>query len=156
MRWGNGGKEESAIGNRVNPWYREEWVDIGIGISKHVPPSAIPWVAGTTAGAITSESTSAGVNAGPNLMPKNKCSHDFREASEPWSAICSCFLLPIRSADWSSNSFGFHLLHGCTITTVTFGRRSRASTLGVSWFPSRPSSPVSEFGSTVASVSAGD
>ncbi|RSD19131.1 hypothetical protein EIZ52_10595 [Pandoraea apista] len=70
--YGIGGKVERVIGNRVNPWYRAEWVDIGIGVSKYVPPSAIPSIAGTTAGAIASESTSAGVNAGPNLMPRNK------------------------------------------------------------------------------------
>lgn len=67
-----GGKVESAIGNRVNPWYRAEWVDIGNGVSKYVPPSAIPSIAGTTAGAISSESTSAGVNTVPNLLPKKQ------------------------------------------------------------------------------------
>ncbi|SDH17420.1 filamentous hemagglutinin [Paraburkholderia steynii] len=70
--YGIGGKVESTIGNRVNPWYRAEWVDIGNGVSKYVPPSAIPSIAGTMAGAISSESTSAGVNAVPNLTPKKK------------------------------------------------------------------------------------
>jgi filamentous hemagglutinin len=67
-----GGKVESALGDRMNPWYRAEWVDIGNGVSKFVPPSAISSIAGTTVGAITSESTSAGANAVPNYLPKKK------------------------------------------------------------------------------------
>ncbi|CAB3755758.1 hypothetical protein [Paraburkholderia solisilvae] len=67
-----GGKVESAIGNRVNPWYRAEWVEIGGGISRYVPPSAIPSIAGTTAGAISSESTSTGVSTVPNSLPKKQ------------------------------------------------------------------------------------
>jgi filamentous hemagglutinin len=65
-----GGKVESALGNRINPWYRPEWIDVGNGVSKHVPPSALPSIGGTTAGAMASEATNAGVNNIPNLPVK--------------------------------------------------------------------------------------
>ncbi|WP_178391896.1 MULTISPECIES: hypothetical protein [Burkholderiaceae] len=65
-----GGKVESALGNRINPWYRPEWIDVGNGVSKYVPPSALPSIGGTTAGAMASEATNAGVNNIPNLPVK--------------------------------------------------------------------------------------
>jgi len=42
-----GSKIEGSLGNVMNPWYRQEWKDIGMGISTWVPKSAIPsWAAG--------------------------------------------------------------------------------------------------------------
>ncbi|MFA9439658.1 hypothetical protein ACDA63_08480 [Uliginosibacterium sp. sgz301328] len=52
------GYPAGAVATRVlnpmlNPWYRPEWQDIGFGISKYAPPSAVPaWVGGGLGGAI--------------------------------------------------------------------------------------------------------
>lgn len=37
-----GAKIEGSLNNVFNPWYRQEWSDLGMGVSKYVPPSAIP------------------------------------------------------------------------------------------------------------------
>lgn len=72
LGYGAGNKVESVLGDRLNPWYRPEWIDIGNGISKYVPPSAIPSVSGTTAGAVMSEGTNAGVNGASIQLPEKK------------------------------------------------------------------------------------
>jgi filamentous hemagglutinin len=42
-----GVKIEGKLDSVLNPWYRQEWVDVGMGMSKYVPPSLIPsWVGG--------------------------------------------------------------------------------------------------------------
>ncbi|MBU9264373.1 hemagglutinin repeat-containing protein, partial [Burkholderia multivorans] len=44
---------EGGLNKMLNPWYRQEWQDIGMGISKYLPPSAIPsWVGGFGGGVI--------------------------------------------------------------------------------------------------------
>ncbi|WP_235185085.1 hemagglutinin repeat-containing protein [Cupriavidus sp. SK-3] len=57
-----GGKLEGALNNSMNPWYRQVWRDIGFGMSQYIPPSALPSVGGSTAGAISSEGASEAVN----------------------------------------------------------------------------------------------
>lgn len=48
-----GSKIEGRLNDVLNPWYRQEWQDIGMGISKYLPPSAIPsWVGGFGGGVI--------------------------------------------------------------------------------------------------------
>jgi len=37
-----GGKLEGAINNKLNPWYEPTWIDLGLGISKPLVPSALP------------------------------------------------------------------------------------------------------------------
>ncbi|WP_155675541.1 hypothetical protein [Burkholderia territorii] len=47
-----GFKVEGKLNNVLNPWYRQEWVDIGMGVSKYVPPSMLPsWFGGAARGA---------------------------------------------------------------------------------------------------------
>lgn len=47
-----GSKFESKLQDILNPWYRQEWADVGMGVSKYVPPSTIPsWVGGALGGA---------------------------------------------------------------------------------------------------------
>ena len=53
-----GGSLERALNARMNPWYRPEWVDVGFGMSKYVPSSALPSLLGTALGTMASESTS--------------------------------------------------------------------------------------------------
>jgi filamentous hemagglutinin len=65
-----GGATENGLNGVFNPWYRPEWVDIGLGISKYVPPSALPSLGGTVAGAIGSEGTSG--TAGIVVTPPSK------------------------------------------------------------------------------------
>ncbi|VVD74203.1 Hemolysin [Pandoraea communis] len=48
-----GAKIEGQLTSVLNPWYRKEWQDIGMGVSKYVPPSAIPsWMGGLGGGVI--------------------------------------------------------------------------------------------------------
>jgi filamentous hemagglutinin len=48
-----GSKVEGKLNDVLNPWYRQEWVDVGMGVSKYVPPSAIPsWASGLGSGVI--------------------------------------------------------------------------------------------------------
>lgn len=48
-----GSKVEGKLHDVLNPWYRQEWVDVGMGVSKYVPPSTIPsWVGGLGSGVI--------------------------------------------------------------------------------------------------------
>jgi filamentous hemagglutinin len=61
--YGAGGKIEGILNNKFNPWYRPEWVDWGLGVSKYVQPSVLPSVSGTVAGAFGSEGASGSVNA---------------------------------------------------------------------------------------------
>ncbi|VVD93338.1 filamentous hemagglutinin [Pandoraea soli] len=60
--YGAGGKVEGILNNKFNPWFRPEWVDWGLGVSKYVPPSILPSVGGTVAGAVGSEGASGSVN----------------------------------------------------------------------------------------------
>ncbi|MBU9264474.1 hemagglutinin repeat-containing protein, partial [Burkholderia multivorans] len=47
-----GSKVEGKLDGVLNPWYRQEWQDIGMGISKYVPPSMLPsWIGGALGGA---------------------------------------------------------------------------------------------------------
>lgn len=65
-----GGSLESVLSSKLNPLFRPEWVDMGLGMSKYVPPSALPSIGGTTFGAIGSEGTSGAVSAILNASPK--------------------------------------------------------------------------------------
>lgn len=48
-----GAKVESHLDDVLNPWYRQEWRDLGMGISTYVPPSTIPsWTGGAIGGVI--------------------------------------------------------------------------------------------------------
>lgn len=53
-----GGKLEGLLGDKLDPWYKPAWVDLGLGISKPVSPSVLPSLLGTTMGAAGSEATS--------------------------------------------------------------------------------------------------
>ncbi|KVL37131.1 hypothetical protein WS96_09435 [Burkholderia sp. MSMB1835] len=47
-----GAKIEGKLDGALNPWYRQEWQEIGLGISKYVPPSMLPsWIGGALGGA---------------------------------------------------------------------------------------------------------
>ncbi|PTB16755.1 hypothetical protein C9I57_31860 [Trinickia symbiotica] len=48
---------EGATGERINPWYRPQWKDIGLGISAPVSPSALPSWFGMTGSSLTQEIT---------------------------------------------------------------------------------------------------
>ncbi|MCA8312598.1 hypothetical protein LGM90_29240 [Burkholderia sp. AU28942] len=61
--YGAGGKVEGILNQKFNPWYRPDWIDLGLGVSKYVPRSALPSVGGTVAGAVGSESAGGSVNA---------------------------------------------------------------------------------------------
>jgi len=45
-----GSKIEGSLGNMMNPWYRQEWKDVGIGMSVWVTKSPLPSWLGTAAG----------------------------------------------------------------------------------------------------------
>ncbi len=61
--YGAGGKVEGILNQKFNPWYRPDWIDLGLGVSKYVPPSALLSVGGAVAGAVGSESADSSVNA---------------------------------------------------------------------------------------------
>ncbi|MCG1046291.1 MULTISPECIES: hemagglutinin repeat-containing protein [Mycetohabitans] len=47
-----GAKIEGKLNDVLNPWYRQEWVDVGMGMSKYVAPSKLPsWLGGAAGGA---------------------------------------------------------------------------------------------------------
>ncbi len=55
-----GAKVESGLGNVINPWYRQEWRYVGMGISTYVPKSTIPsWFGGAGNGVIQGITDSA-------------------------------------------------------------------------------------------------
>ncbi|WP_256701968.1 hypothetical protein [Burkholderia sp. SRS-W-2-2016] len=56
-----GSLTESGLNSWLNPWYRSEWVDLGMGVSKYVPPNALPSLGGTFMGSAGSEATSGGI-----------------------------------------------------------------------------------------------
>ncbi|XUT47421.1 hemagglutinin repeat-containing protein [Burkholderia sp. F1] len=62
LGYGAGGKIEGILNNKFNPWYRPEWVELGLGVSKYVPPSVLPSVGGTIAGAVGLEGAGGSVN----------------------------------------------------------------------------------------------
>jgi filamentous hemagglutinin len=48
-----GSKIEGSLNNVLNPWYRQEWKDVGMGMSIWMPKSPIPsWFGGIGSGAI--------------------------------------------------------------------------------------------------------
>jgi len=48
-----GSKIEGSLGNMMNPWYRQEWKDVGMGMSVWVPKSAAPsWAGNAASGAV--------------------------------------------------------------------------------------------------------
>jgi filamentous hemagglutinin len=48
-----GAKLESRLDSVFNPWYRQEWRDIGMGISTYVPKNTLPsWLGGAVGGAV--------------------------------------------------------------------------------------------------------
>jgi filamentous hemagglutinin len=48
-----GAKIEGKLDSILNPWYRQEWRDLGMGISTYMPPSTIPSWAGGALGGVT-------------------------------------------------------------------------------------------------------
>ncbi|MGU7774116.1 hypothetical protein ACV229_28555 [Burkholderia sp. MR1-5-21] len=59
-----GSKVEGKLNDVLNPWYRQEWQDIGMGISKYVPMSPIPSWAGGAVGGVVQEKAGATVQNG--------------------------------------------------------------------------------------------
>ncbi|PUA18085.1 hypothetical protein [Glaciimonas sp. PCH181] len=53
-----GSKIKGSMNNVLNPWYRQDWQDVGMGISVWVPKSPIPSWFGTTAGNAAQEKLS--------------------------------------------------------------------------------------------------
>ncbi|MCG1038417.1 hypothetical protein KQH52_01955, partial [Mycetohabitans sp. B7] len=56
-----GAKIEGKLNDVLNPWYRQEWVDVGMGMSKYVPPSTIPSWVGSALGGAAQETTGSAV-----------------------------------------------------------------------------------------------
>ncbi|MDN7698740.1 MULTISPECIES: hypothetical protein [Burkholderia] len=54
----------------LNPWYRQEWQYLGLGISKYVPPSMIPSWAGGILGGVVQEKAGATVQNGLDGVAK--------------------------------------------------------------------------------------
>ncbi|MEM5330839.1 hypothetical protein VSR34_30180 [Paraburkholderia sp. JHI2823] len=55
-----GAKLEGKLNDLLNPWYRQEWTDIGLGISKYVPPSMLPsWLGGSVGGLVQEKAGAA-------------------------------------------------------------------------------------------------
>jgi filamentous hemagglutinin len=55
-----GAKVEGKFHDVLNPRYRQEWMDVGMGVSKYIPPSTIPsWVGGLGSGVIQEGTGSA-------------------------------------------------------------------------------------------------
>ncbi|MFJ3045274.1 hypothetical protein ACIPEN_05540 [Herbaspirillum chlorophenolicum] len=50
-----GAKIESGLGNVMNPWYRQQWKDIGLGMSIYIPKNSIPSWAGGIGSSIVQE-----------------------------------------------------------------------------------------------------
>jgi filamentous hemagglutinin len=48
-----GAKIEGSLNSVLNPWYRQEWKDVGMGISASVPKNAVPsWFGGFGGGIV--------------------------------------------------------------------------------------------------------
>ncbi|WP_162259901.1 hemagglutinin repeat-containing protein [Achromobacter sp. Root83] len=60
--FGIGTKIENGLANIYNPWYRADWIDMGMGLSRFSSPSNIPWISGAGLGAFGSETTNSVVN----------------------------------------------------------------------------------------------
>jgi filamentous hemagglutinin len=54
-----GSKVKGRLHDVLNPWYRQEWVDVGMGVSKYVPPSTLPSWSGGAVGGIAQENVGA-------------------------------------------------------------------------------------------------
>lgn len=52
-----GAKIEGSLGNVFNPWYRQEWKELGLGVSVFAPKSPIPSWAATMVGGTIQEIT---------------------------------------------------------------------------------------------------
>jgi len=81
-----GGKIEGSLTNTINPWYRPQWVDIGVGVSKFVAPGGITSMFGTAGANLTSKTVSAGVGNIPSYLPK-KNELSIREKRESVSEL---------------------------------------------------------------------
>jgi filamentous hemagglutinin len=63
-----GSATESGLNKVVNPWYRPEWKDIGLGISVPVGESSLPsWAGAALGGLVQEKSGSAAQNKIDNL-----------------------------------------------------------------------------------------
>ncbi|WP_144112676.1 hypothetical protein [Paraburkholderia sp. BCC1886] len=68
-----GSKIESSLNGFMNPWYRQEWVDIGMGVSKSVPPNVLPsWIANAAAGVVQEKAGGAVQNKVQNSQVPKK------------------------------------------------------------------------------------
>ncbi|WP_237069874.1 hypothetical protein [Mycetohabitans sp. B2] len=54
-------KIEGKLNDVLNPWYRQEWVDVGMKMSKYVPPNFIPSWTGGFGGGVIQEKAGAAV-----------------------------------------------------------------------------------------------
>ena len=48
---------ESPVDKMLNPWYRQEWKDLGLGMSVYIPKSMLPSVLGGAASSAIQEAT---------------------------------------------------------------------------------------------------
>jgi len=73
LGYGIGKFAQGPLNKIFNPtWKNYEWVDMGMGISKPLPPSAIPGIAGNTGAAIATEGTGAIINEQINSLKEKK------------------------------------------------------------------------------------
>ena len=59
-----GSKIEGGLNNVFNPWYRQDWKDVGMGVSVWVPKNSIPSWVGSTGSSIVQE------KFGPDIQKK--------------------------------------------------------------------------------------
>lgn len=59
-----GTKIDSSLGSVLNPWYRQEWKEIGMGISTYVPKNPLPSWTGNIVGGGIQELTGSTTQAG--------------------------------------------------------------------------------------------
>jgi len=67
-----GGKLDGWLGNKLDPWYKPEWSNLGLGISRPVSSCVLPSLLGTTMGAAGSETTSGFTGILLNPTPSKK------------------------------------------------------------------------------------
>ncbi|AIY40132.1 Putative large exoprotein involved in heme utilization or adhesion of ShlA/HecA/FhaA family [Collimonas arenae] len=55
--YGLGTLAEKGLNTVLNPWYRQQWQDLGYGVSTAIPKNSIPSVSGSAVGAVLQELT---------------------------------------------------------------------------------------------------
>lgn len=61
--YGLGAKVEGILNNKLNPWYRKDWIEMGFGMLKYLPRNELPSKGGAFSGAIGFEGANGNLHA---------------------------------------------------------------------------------------------